>query len=352
MLMCEYDSRTLDAIELVRNGYRDLVSPFTKHEPHPPRKADLEAWRIVQCVSLVDQLVERVIYSRPVLAIKRLYPTSDAVVGIGFTDQDTKIFHAQVRSDLGPNLKATDIAGWDRSLGAGWVTEAGESIIRSSRIPCAPWENAVRNHVYGLTRPAFVVPNGGIHRVLTRNSPGGMLSGSFMTTTLNTLARLDVARVAGAVRAKAAGDDCLELFTDGYDYIAAYAELGFTIRESLTVAETFDFCSHVYRDASPDRAPLVTWMKLTLRYFLQSKISIEQYCAALFELRHNPELENLRPYFKARYELHNPTSGTEVEQKFENSKQNGQQQEQEQEVQPFLAQASELHVPGSHPESA
>lgn len=302
MLMCTSSSDGLSPQELVQTGFRDLVSPFLKDEPHPPRKVDVGAWRVVQCVSLVDQIVERVIYSRPVQSIKRLYPTSDAVVGIGFSDEQTAEFHDQVVRDLGDDFTSTDVSGWDRVLGAGWVLEAGESIIRSSRCQVPAWQNAVRNHVYGLVRPVFIVPRGRKHVLVQRPEPGGMLSGSFMTTTLNTLARLDVSRQAGSLRAKAAGDDCLEQFREGVDFIESYASLGFTIRQSgLHEADCFEFCSHEYSVDAPDRCPLTSWLKLLLRYFLLPVITSEQYTAALHELRHNREFGRLRPLIEARY---------------------------------------------------
>jgi hypothetical protein len=308
--------------ELVANGFRDVVSPFIKDEPHPPRKVATESWRIVQCVSMIDQLVERVLYSRPVLAIKRSYPTSSAVVGIGFTDDDTELFHAEARAALGPDLVPTDIKGWDRALGSRYVTESGESIIRSADRPCAAWENAVRNHVYGLINPVFIVEHKGHHILLIRPVEGGMLSGSYMTTTFNTLSRLDVSSTAGALKAKAAGDDALEVFPEEFDYKAAYESIGFEIRESANAQEgTFEFCSHEYTDPTvsrpdaPRRSKLTSWLKVTLRYFLNAKVSSEQYHAVLHELRHNPELEILKPFFKARYESCKTDSGVESEQK-------------------------------------
>jgi hypothetical protein len=129
-----------------------------------------------------------------------------------------------------------------------------------------------------------------------------MLSGSYMTTMLNTLARLDVSRYAGSERAKAAGDDCLELFRAGFDYIQSYANMGFTIREATALEEgTYEFCSHEYRRVAPDKAPLTSWLKLCLRYFLLPVVTTEQYAAALHELRHNAELEVLRPLIESRY---------------------------------------------------
>jgi hypothetical protein len=259
------------------------------------------------------------LYTPAVVSIKRLYPVSDAVTAIGFTDKQTAQFHNQVRRDLGPRLKATDVSGWDRTLGPGWVLEAAESVIRSAADKAYPsWTSAVRNHVYGLINPAFIVPCEDQYAIVTRRYPGGMLSGSFMTTTFNTLARLDVSNAAGSIRAKAAGDDCLELFPeDGqYDYVAAYAKLGFTIRASQTQDDgRFEFCSHLYDDRSPDKAQLTSEQKLVLRYFQLPKVTFEHYGAALYELRHNPNLEKLKPYLKQRFVEHfKPDQGAGLEQ--------------------------------------
>lgn len=319
--MSTRSSHEMTPAEIVDNGYRDVVSPFIKDEPHPPRKAEVGAWRIVQCVSLIDQLVERVIYERPVFSIKSQYPRSDAVVGIGFTDVDTKEFHAIARS-MGPSMVATDVSGWDRSLGEGWVLEAAEAIIRSADIPNSAWENCVRNHAYGITRPVFIVPDKEGHSLVTRNEPGGMLSGSYLTTTFNTLARLDVANAAGALMAKAAGDDCLELFPPNYDYVQEYADIGFTIRETVTPDGTFEFCSHLYDDRAPSAASLTSWMKLISRYFRQKHITAEHYIAALHELRHNDELPLIRELLKSRYEADKPSPGTGEGQNSVDSEQN------------------------------
>lgn len=331
-MLCTHNVRGLSPRELVEHGFRDLVSPFIKQELHPPRKVAKGAWRIVQCVSLVDQLIERILYTRAVLAVKTQYPESDAVVGIGFTDSMCAEFHAEARLALGPDLKATDVAGWDRSLGQGWVLEAAESIIRSATRTYPAWETAVRNHAWIITNPAFIVPDGQKHAVVVRPKPGGMLSGSFMTTMFNTLARLDVSDAAGSLRCKAAGDDALERFTPGYDYIKAYADLGFEIRESTTKTPgVFEFCSHEYRDSQPSAARLVSWRKAVMGYFSRRVNTIEQFSAILHELRHNvDEIKFLYPYLETRFREDGGVVGvaTDKTSKLEQIK-DGKQQEEE-----------------------
>lgn len=294
---------------LVRTGCRDLVSPFIKNELHPPRKARSGKWRIVQCVSLVDQLVERVLYSIPVMALKIRYPRSDAVVGIGFTDHMTAEFYDVVMADMTKDACATDVSGWDTTVGASFIEEASEALIRSCSNPTEEWVRAVRGHVHGLLNPAFLVPTKGGFEVVSRNRPGGMLSGSFLTTTFNTLARLDVSRLAGSIRCKAAGDDAIELFPPEVDPVEAYRRLGFKLRLEPR-SDGFVFCSHLYPHLSPDKAPLLSWRKAVANFLLLGKPSPEQRVAIRHELRHNSELEWVEPLINDTTENDDPAAGT------------------------------------------
>lgn len=282
--------------------------PFLKDEPHPPRKSDVGAWRSVMCVSLVDQVVERMIYARLIAALKSEFPNSDALLGMSFTDEATQTFFDKVRKDMGTDFVTTDVSGWERTLGAEYVYEAAESCIRSAEDPTPFWDNAVRNHTYGLVRPVFIVPKGGTYTLLTRVKEGGMLSGSYVTSLFNTLARLDASRQAGSIRAKAAGDDAAEKFPPGYDFVEAYRLLGFKIRLSdYHTADDFEFCAHRYRKGLADKCPLTSWLKLLLRYNLLVRVDPEQYYAALHETRHNSEKDSLHAIFEALYAASNAT---------------------------------------------
>lgn len=308
MLLSTGKTVELAPAALVQSGARDLVSPFIKNELHPPRKARLGKWRIVQCVSLVDQLVERVLYTLPVDALKIRYPRSDAVVGIGFTDLMTAEFYDVVVKDMTTDACATDVSGWDTTVGASYIEEAAESVIRSCVNPSDDWVRAVRGHVHGLLNPAFLVPVRGGYEVVSRRRPGGMLSGSYLTTTFNTLARLDVSRLAGSIRCKAAGDDAIELFPPGLDPVKAYQKLGFKLRLEPR-SDGFVFCSHLYPHLAPDKAPLVSWRKAVANFLLLNNPSPEQIVAIRHELRHNPELEWVLPMIYGAMRNGDPAAG-------------------------------------------
>ena len=67
-----------------------LVDPsmvFIKNEPHPKRKVLKGAYRCINPVSLVDQLVEDVLFSESALLLKEGFFDNGSAVGIGFTDE-------------------------------------------------------------------------------------------------------------------------------------------------------------------------------------------------------------------------------------------------------------------------
>lgn len=301
LLLFDDDGVEKSPLEAVRLGYRDPVLPFIKTELHPPRKVSRGAWRIVQGCSLVDQLVERVLFSTPVTVLKSHYPYSDAVVGIGFSDSMNEEFYEEVMTSI-PDPISTDVSGWDRSLGRSYVVEASESVIRSCSHLHPHWVRAVRAHALLMTSPLFALPHGQAYSLVTRNAPGGMLSGSYLTTTYNTLARLDASLLAGSERAKAAGDDCLEVFPTGVDPVLRYREIGFNVRTDLHPPGVFEFCSHRYSGTDPKQAPLTSWRKAVANYFSLKKPTLDHLRGLLHELRHNDDLGWILELAKSRCE--------------------------------------------------
>jgi hypothetical protein len=118
-----------------------------------------------------------------------------------------------------------------------------------------------------------------------------MLSGSYVTTLFNTLCRLDVSNIAGSTEAMAAGDDALEDFPPGVDIVQRYSDLGFTLR----LEETFEFCSHNFRQTNFPVAgypcgwigELASWPKAVCKFFSKRKVTYEHAVALQHELRHN-----------------------------------------------------------------
>jgi hypothetical protein len=276
-----------DPRSIVEQGWRDPVSPFIKDEPHPQRKWSLGKWRIVTCVSLVDQIVERCIYGRVVFAVKSVYPSSPAVIGIGFTDAMAEEFAQEVKRTF-TSPSSNDVSGWDTKLGGSYIEAAGEYVIRAARSPPPAYASAVRNHIVCNVNPLFIIKTRLGSELYTRNAPGGMLSGSYVTTLYNTLCRIDVALLAGATMVKAAGDDTVEEHADPTAVVDNYKSLGFNVRFEPHNEDFFEFCSHRF---SLKGKPVYFsgWRKSCLRFFLNGKFDAERLMAIFHELRNNPE---------------------------------------------------------------
>jgi hypothetical protein len=281
----------------VENGFHDLVTPFEKQEPHPTRKACVGKWRIVSCLS-VDQLVERVLYSRCVDAVKHRYPKSEAVIGIGFTDEMSTEFAENVLLDTDHSrLYSTDISGWDRSQSRPYILNACEMCIKQCTSPSLKKiKRAMRHHAMMITNPLWMVPDPSrtCRLLLSRKFPGGMLSGSYLTTLFNTLSRLDVAYLCGAEKAFAAGDDAIEQHQCIETARSKYAELGFTLRDVEKLnSNSIQFCSHTYTKTPVNTwvASLDTWPKALYRFLTNPTNCPERYeqrrYALVYETRHN-----------------------------------------------------------------
>lgn len=296
-----------DPVSLVRNNLHDVVCPFEKNEPHPPRKAVDGKWRIVNCLSIVDQVIERVLLGPAIAQIKSSYPVSGAVVGIGFSSDHALEFGEQViKNNRYCNGYSTDVSGWERSLDRSFVINSAEMIIdklqdRDSRVKLV---RALKRHALMITNPLFLVPtsDGSVYSLVRRNSPGGMLSGSFVTTVYNTLCRLDLAFLCGAHEAKAAGDDCLEWTDSNIDsYKAKYLKLGYQLRDVEPITKKqFNFCSHdfVYDEITLTwKTRLTSWPKCLFNS-LSKLVTPERENAFLEEIKNNLNSESLKHTLK------------------------------------------------------
>lgn len=288
-----------DPVYFYKYGFSDLIQPNEKDEPHPARKVEQNRWRIFCCQSIVDQLVERVLFQPVLEQIKRNYPHSGAVIGIGFSDDLVTQLCNYIKSVVNiKRLKGSDVASFEASLGRDWLKNSAEMSISkmSNRSKCSNVINAMRIHVLKITNPLYVVPFGTSYQLWRRLQPGGMLSGSFLTTLYNSLCRLDIAYEAGAINAFAVGDDCLEETTYKLEELRdIYSKLGFKLRE-LTDVKNFviEFCSHEFYHVGNEqwKARLSSWPK-ALYNILSKNISMEQYQGFIHETRNNANQDKM-----------------------------------------------------------
>lgn len=248
--------RPVDAgiLDLMRRA-ADIVRLMIKGEFHPLRKKITGRWRLISMVSIIDQLIDRVLHNnlnKLEIASHRTIPSQP---GIGFDDPELRylsnaVFGISDRSDL--DISSYDVAGWDWTIqphehnwemNLRWRLCDFTGTQQAQSLVAAAWYG----RALAIAAPAFMLPGNRCRApVFILENPGIQLSGLFNTSSSNSHIRVYAAFLAGAKWALANGDDCLEGYLDGYDPAVAYDKQGRKLRPGGKSRNKFEFCSHNY----------------------------------------------------------------------------------------------------------
>jgi hypothetical protein len=272
-------------------GIRDAIRPFLKKEPHALRKLKENRFRVISGIGLIDQSVERVLFSVFNEGILSNYPTLDALLGIGFTDDmDQKV--GEVFSEFieqapdGRVPVTSDISGWDRCMSKLMTTGFSDVVYILCSNPSPELRLFLTNWVRLSTDTLVALPCG---LIISKGFEGHTVSGSYETTVWNGIVRLLCAATFGN-RAKVQGDDCIELAKDFKLLIDQYNAVGLPVRDVVEQSgDSFTFCSHHYvRKKDKWTAKLLSWPKALYKLLCSPKPDEELLAAFLQEVRHDP----------------------------------------------------------------
>lgn len=282
--------RQMSAAEYVELGLTDEVRVFVKNELHSDVKVKQGRMRIIMSISLLDQLVERVLNGPQNNAEIAKWETIPSKPGMGLHDEGLASLERQIRA-LG-NPVSSDISGFDWSVQQ-WMldldAEVRSQLCGANRLSHM---HAVRAILLGKSR--FVFSDG---VVWDQEFPGIQKSGSYNTSSTNSRIRVMcgwlVAKRRGEVPAIIAmGDDAVENSTEPEMLREEYAKLGFEIKE---VSTDIEFCAYAY-DMRGGYKP-VRWHKMLATFLTKEPRdddhAKELVCAAVHELRHSPHLQRL-----------------------------------------------------------
>lgn len=160
----------------------DPIKVFVKQEPHKASKLEEGRLRLISAVSLVDQLVDRVLFGP-------LQRASLAAVGktpcmIGWSPISSGGYRSlTARFPRGQKLCA-DKSSWDWTV-VGWMCEIFEEFVVSLAIrPTSGWKTAVHSRFQCLFEEAvFQFADG---EQIKQRGPGLMKSGWFLTILANS----------------------------------------------------------------------------------------------------------------------------------------------------------------------
>ena len=305
--------------ELVEMNLCDPVRLFVKQEPHASRKVKEGRFRLISSVSLVDQLVERMLFgpqNQLEIAEWERIPSKPGM-GLSLRRQAKSLFDdLRVKHSRCPAAEA-DISGFDWSV-QDWELWADVEmrIVLGGFGPLLA--RAARNRFSCFMNSVFQLSDG---TLIEQLAPGIMKSGSYCTSSTNSRIRCLMAELIGSPWCIAMGDDSVEGWVEGAK--EKYMSLGHVCKDYKPCATTtsgclyeVEFCSHVVRQ---DRCWLASWPKTLFKYLSEAKWFYEDLER---ELDSSPHWQRIRHYVvgntpsphKIIEENSSPIYGEEVDQ--------------------------------------
>lgn len=252
----DLDELRKDPTLSVKTGLRDPVRPFVKGEMHPSRKVDTP--RLIMAISIVDQLVERYIFSDFSTNEKRQYPNYSNMVGFGRSLAHDRSITQKVRGIshmTGTGPTASDVSGWERRVSPEDLEGVAHVIHGAREEPDEEWLHYALVWAVVSARPCYVIGD----KLYISYNFGMMPSGTFMTSFGNGIMRIVYALAAGAKDVVVLGDDCLEWHDDPQSVVKTYNDWGLVTRDVISYpsdGKSFCFCSKFY-DSTNEDEPLV-----------------------------------------------------------------------------------------------
>jgi len=281
--------KAMSAEELCAAGFVDPIRVFVKNEVHSTKKVDSGKYRLIMSVSLIDQLVERVLNGALDRAEIASWDTLPSKPGMGLHDEGLQI--------LSNNFKAmkkamgSDMAGFDWHTDQ-WMLDADAECRAAATGDDSEELHMKRAQLVGNS--VFVFSDG---RVYAQRRKGLQKSGAKTTSSGNSRIRTILAKLVGGVNTAvcAMGDDAVEDVAEGVEFpdvVQAYAHYGMEIKAmEFFEPNGLEFCAYkFYPDGS---AMPVRWDKMLAAFlytFPQPSMFEERLFALEYELRHSPHL--------------------------------------------------------------
>jgi hypothetical protein len=261
----------------------DPVRVFVKGEPHSSNKVKEDRWRLIFAVSIVDQLIERLLCSEQNKEEIRKWDQCPSAPGVSLSSDASlkKLYDMIMTLKADGQMAEADVTGWDWSVKEWELLEDAHMRIHLGNFtPMSA--RALLNRQYCASRSVYAMPDG---RLRVLRGDGVQISGCYNTSSTNSRLRVFVAYLCGALWAYAMGDDCVEEYVE--DARERYAALGHPLKMYVQRDEEFEFCSLIN---TRDGAWPVDGTKTLFKLIEQKAITPELLAQFHLELRNHPRL--------------------------------------------------------------
>lgn len=251
--------------QLVEAGLCDPIRCFIKAEPHKQSKLEEGRLRIIAGVSLVDNIIERILYRKQNEKEILNWKSIPFNPGMGLHDEGLVEIHRKM--DRFESKCESDISAWDWSVPA-WLMEDAKDyrllVAGLGKDTC--FARLVEARYQCHQKKVFYV--GG--KLFAQERPGIVPSGSYLTSSDNSHMRYMTSIIVQLMGgredpdAEVMGDDGVELpVPDGQ---ALYSSLGLLCKQYLLRPKgDYEFCSTYWPPGSELGWP-VSWARTLYRY--------------------------------------------------------------------------------------
>lgn len=292
------------------HGLRDPRNVFKKNEGE---KISKKYGRIVNGESIVDQIVQRMMFMGFSGAEGAAYPKCPNMKGVGFdppnADAVTREFQHLCASGI-PAIES-DVKGWEK----GFSLDCADAFAEVFTKTCENYEEnemeiecCLHWWMFSLLGNLCVDTDGYVYALVREQ---GMSSGNILTTSANGAARLACALDAGSVTARCNGDDCIEWTTLTTDELKArYNQRNVEVRDvDRCPKDSWNFCSHTFTVVGGRRICYQSNVgKMVFNILSMKKTDNNTLMNVYDEVRDHPDQEFVRRFMTAGVMLLDPQS--------------------------------------------
>lgn len=243
-LLLRYFIHEFDTSESLYYQHLYPARAFVKNEGHKKSKLEIGRYRIIDAVSLQEQIVDRYLFEiQNNTEISRWYDIPSSP-GFGF---DTEEQISQIINNVpwGCDLLSTDMSFYDWQNTLNEYKREANMRVSLAQAHGTAFEIVVHNRLRNLAIGLLYTPSG---NVFVQKIAGKVKSGMYITGSMNSRQRASISFAVQLMQepnikpwARTMGDDCFEKSLPDSEKL--YEMLGFRIKDPMISSTHFDFCS-------------------------------------------------------------------------------------------------------------